>query len=276
VHFFASPRFTAASASITLAFFAMFGSIFFLTQYLQFVLGYTALQAGVRLVPMALVMLVLAPLAGQAVKAVGTKAMVAGGLAVGAAGLWYLALTGTSSGYPHVLVGLLLLGAGLIVMMVPATDSIMGSLPLGQAGVGSAMNDTTREIGGALGVAILGSVLSSRYEPAIGRALAKGFPAAVVAAAKSSVGAAVGAGQATIAQGHAAAGHKIIATADSTFIHSMDSALKIGAVIAFVGALVSAVWLPNRPPSLVEADLAVEEVDVEPAMTTLGPEAAPA
>ncbi|MGH9126295.1 MAG: MFS transporter [Acidimicrobiales bacterium] len=273
VHFFQNPRFTAASTSITLAFFAMFGSIFFLTQYLQFVLGYSALQAGVRLVPMALMMMVLAPIAGQAVKKLGTKGMVAGGLALGAAGLWFLALTTTSSGYGHVLIGLLILGAGLIVMMVPATDSIMGSLPLGQAGVGSAMNDTTREIGGALGVAILGSILSSKYEPAIGHALAGTVGRSVIDMAKNSVGAAIGIGQADIAQGQASVGHHIINAANATFINAMDSAMKIGALIAFAGAVVSFVWLPNRPPQVPSGLSSADEAAVdEAALTVVGGE----
>ena len=249
VKFFANPRFTAASASITLVFFALFGSIFFLTQYLQFVLGYSALQAGIRLVPIALAMMVVAPLAGQAVKKVGSKAMVALGMAVGAGGLWYLSLTMPASGYGHVVLGLILVAGGLALSMVPATESIMGSLPLGQAGVGSAMNDTTREIGGALGVAILGSILSSEYGPAIVKALrGGGLPANALAAARSSVGGAIAVGQRLVRQGRVATGKAIIATSNATFIHSMDSALKVGAAVALVGAVVSALWLPNRPP----------------------------
>ena len=275
VKFFANPRFTAASASITLVFFALFGSIFFLTQYLQFVLGYTALQAGIRLVPIALAMMVVAPLAGQAVKKVGTKAMVAVGMAIGAGGLWYLSQTTPTSGYGHVVLGLVLLAAGLALSMVPATESIMGSLPLGQAGVGSAMNDTTREIGGALGVAILGTILSSRYGPAIVKALgAGGLSGQPLAIAKSSVGGAIGVGQALVHSGQVAAGRAIIATSNATFIHSMDSALKVGALVALAGAVISAVWLPNRAPEApMPASPLVEAGVEEAAVTELGTEA---
>jgi len=269
VKFFANPRFTAASVSIMLVFFAMFGAIFFLTQYLQFVRNYTALQAGVRLVPMAAVMLVLAPLAGQAVKKLGTKGMVAGGMAIGAAGLWYMALTRDSSGYEHVLIGLVLVAAGLALSMVPATDSIMGSLPLGQAGVGSAMNDTTREIGGALGVAILGSILASTYGPAIAHALGHQLPSTALAAAKSSVGGAIGVGQSVIAQGNAVAGRAIITAADHAFIHSMDGALKAGALVALLGCVISAIWLPNRPPAQMDEPTAMEEAGLDEAALTV-------
>jgi EmrB/QacA subfamily drug resistance transporter len=242
VQFFKNPRFTAANMSITLVFFALFGSIFFLTQYLQFVLGYTALQAGLRLAPMALVLMVIAPLAGQLVAKVGTKALVAVGMAIGAAGLWYLAQTTPVSGYWHVLGGLVLVGAGLSMSMVPATESIMGSLPPGKAGVGSAMNDTTREVGGALGVAILGSVLASHYAAAIGKAFGS-LPAPALAAAKSSLGGAIGVGQTIGGQ----AGQALATSAKAAFITSMGTSLKIAAAVALVGAVISALWLPNRP-----------------------------
>src|SRR5207302_1111617 len=117
--------------------------------------------------PMALVLMVVAPVSGQLVERLGNKALVAVGMAVGAGGLYYLSRTTTGSGYLHLLTGLVILAAGLSLSMVPATESIMGSLPPGKAGVGSAMNDTTREVGGALGVAILGSIMASRYSTAI-------------------------------------------------------------------------------------------------------------
>ena len=248
VKFFNNPRFTAANISITLVFFALFGSIFFLTQYLQFVLRYSALEAGVRLVPMAAVLMVVAPMAGVLVKKLGSKAMVAFGMVIGGVGLWYLGSTTVGSGYAHVLTGLIIVAAGLALSMVPATESIMGSLPPGQAGVGSAMNDTTREIGGALGVAVLGSVLSSKYGPDIVRSvggLFAGHPGGVaaLAAVKSSVGGAIGVGTAL----GGAAGHSLILAANSTFITAMDATLKVGALVAVAGGVVSALFLPNRP-----------------------------
>jgi EmrB/QacA subfamily drug resistance transporter len=264
VHFFSNPRFTAANVSITLVFFALFGSIFFLTQYLQFVLGYSALQAGVRLAPMALVLMVVAPVAGQLVERLGNKALVAVGMAVGAGGLYYLSLTTTSSGYVHVLMGLVILAAGLSLSMVPATESIMGSLPPGKAGVGSAMNDTTREVGGALGVAILGSILASRYSTAIVHSLGT-LPAQALATAKSSLGGALIVGQ-TIG---GPAGQTVTAAAKSSFISAMDLALQVGALVALGGAVVSAIWLPNRAR---HGDGSIEAVATETSL--VGAEAA--
>ncbi|HEU5002513.1 MAG TPA: MFS transporter [Actinomycetota bacterium] len=273
--FFANPRFTAANISITLVFFALFGSIFFLTQYLQFVLKYTPLEAGVRLVPMAAVLMMVAPITGTLVKKLGSKALVALGMLVGGIGLWYLGSTTTGSGYAHVLTGLIIVAAGLAMSMVPATESIMGSLPPGQAGVGSAMNDTTREIGGALGVAVLGSVLTSKYGPAIVKAvggLFAGHPggAAALAAAKSSVGGAIGVGN-TLG---GAAGHALILTANATFISAMDSTLKVAALVAVAGGVVSALFLPNRPRDEVpSAGEPVQGIEDEAAEALLGAEA---
>jgi EmrB/QacA subfamily drug resistance transporter len=263
VQFFKNPRFTAANMSITLVFFALFGSIFFLTQYLQFVLGYSALQAGLRLAPMALVLMVVAPVAGQLVAKVGTKAMVALGMVIGATGLWYLSQTNPTSGYWHVLGGLAIVAAGLSMSMVPATESIMGSLPPGKAGVGSAMNDTTREVGGALGVAILGTVLTSHYTTAIAKAFGS-LPAPALAAAKSSVGGAIQVGQSVGGQ----AGQALVAIAKSTFITGMASSLEIAAVVALVGAGISALWLPNRPLHVGGYE-AARDAELEPLGTEL-------
>lgn len=263
VQFFKNPRFTAANMSITLVFFALFGSVFFLTQYLQFVLGYTALQAGLRLTPMALVLMVMAPVAGQLVARVGTKALVAVGMAIGAGGLWYLAQTTPASGYWHVLGGLVILAVGLSMSMVPATESIMGSLPPGQAGVGSAMNDTTREIGGALGVAILGSVLASHYTATIGKAFST-LPAPAIAAAKSSVGGAIQVGQQIGGQ----VGQGLVAIAKSTFITAMGSSLEIAAAVALGGAVISALWLPNRAPQVAGHESA-RDAELEPIATEI-------
>src|SRR6266550_1877454 len=229
VQFFKNPRFTAANISITLVFFALFGSIFFLTQYLQFVLGYTALQAGLRLTPMALVLMVVAP----------------------------------ASGYWHVLGGLVIIAVGLSMSMVPATESIMGSLPPGKAGVGSAMNDTTREVGGALGVAILGSVLASHYTATIGKAFGS-LPGPLIAAAKGSVGGAIQVGQQIGGQ----VGQGLVATAKSTFITAMGSSLEIAAAVALGGAVISALWLPNRPPHVAGHE-AARDAELEPIGTEI-------
>jgi MFS family permease len=195
----------------------------------------------------------MAPLTPRLTERFGSKRMVAVGLTTSAIGLLILATVTQSSGYPRVLVGLVVMALGIAMGMVPATDSIMGSLPPEKAGVGSAMNDTTREIGGALGVAILGSIFSSAYATHIAASLA-GLPAATAAAATSSVGAALAIG----AKIGGAQGAEIAASARSSFIHAMDRGLLVGAAIALLGAVVALVWLPNRASDADSIELGVE------------------
>jgi EmrB/QacA subfamily drug resistance transporter len=253
IEFFRNPRFTAASISVTLVFFALFGSLFFLTQYLQFVLGYSALEAGLRVAPIALVLIVVSPLAGRLVNRVGNKVLVVAGMSIVAVGLWFLSTITITSGYPHVLVSLMILGSGISLAMTPATESIMGSLPLAKAGVGSAMNDTTRQIGGALGVAILGSVFASAYTAALAPAAA-GLPASLASAADNSVGAAIAIGQ----QMSGAAGPAFVSAAKESFIHAMDTGLLVGVGVVLIGVVVALGWLPNRPQTSEEIELQVD------------------
>ncbi|MCU1370519.1 MAG: drug resistance transporter, partial [Ilumatobacteraceae bacterium] len=173
IKFFRNPRFSAANLAVTLTFFAMFGSMFVITQFMQFVLGYTPLEAGIRSVPLALMLMVVAPQSTRLVRRVGTKLVVAGGLATVAIGLGVASTATPELGYVgRILPSQILLGLGIALAMAPATESIMGSLPRSKAGVGSAMNDTTRQMGGALGVAIIGSILATSYRPGIVRGLA--------------------------------------------------------------------------------------------------------
>ncbi|MGB8360526.1 MAG: DHA2 family efflux MFS transporter permease subunit [Acidimicrobiia bacterium] len=247
--FFENPRFSAAAAAITLVFFAMFGTIFMLTQYLQFVLGYTPLEAGFRVMPVA-TMVIAAPLSARLTEKFGTKVVVATGLAIVAGAMAILALINDASGYGHVALAISLLGIGMGSAMAPATDSVMGSLPLAKAGVGSAMNDTTRQIGGALGVAILGSVMASSYsatmEPLVTR-----LPAEAAAAASDSIGGAM----AVAAQiGDAAA--PIVEAAKSAFIDAMGTAIWVAVGVALLGSILTAMFLPARPRDTVGAETA--------------------
>ncbi len=173
VRLFNNPRFTAASSTIMVLFFALFGFLFLSTQYLQFVLGYSPSAAGVRVLPYAGAMIVCAPLSARLVASLGTKRVATAGMLLFAAGLAVAASISTSSGYGRLAVAFLLMGAGMGLAGAPATESIMGSLPPERANIGSAVNDTTRELGGALGVAVVGSVASSL----ITGQLADGVPA---------------------------------------------------------------------------------------------------
>jgi len=160
---FRSARFSAASGTITIVFFALMGSLFLMTQYWQLVHGYSPLQAGVHLLPYAATMMIVAPLSARFVERAGTKRVVLIGLTLVTAGLLLLSTIAADSPYPMVISFFMVMAAGMGMTMAPATESVMGSLPREKAGVGSAINDTTRQVGGALGVAIIGSVVSSVY-----------------------------------------------------------------------------------------------------------------
>ena len=248
---FRNPRFSAASAAITLVFFALFGTVFVLQQHLQFVLGYDALEAGSRLLPIATLVLA-APLAARLSERVGTKAVVTAGLVVVTTGLWLISRVDAADGYTPIAWSLAVLGLGMGATMAPATASVMGSLPLAKAGVGSAMNDTTRQVGGALGVAVLGSVLSSSYRDAIAPALA-GLPGQAAAAAHDSVGAALG-----VAGRLGAAGGTLAQAARGAFVDAMGDVALVAAAAALLGALVTLMLLPARaraPEPLLDVDL---------------------
>src|SRR4029077_2462524 len=162
-----------------------------LTQYLQIVLGFSAVKAGALLLPQGAVMMVFAPLSSVWVGRLGNKRVVAGGLVIVAASLVLLAGVNEHTG-ALVVVGLTaLMGLGMANVMAPATDSIMGSLPRAKAGVGSAVNDTTRQVGGAVGVAVLGSVLASRYSSHVESLLGGKAPAPLLDEISNSIGRAV-------------------------------------------------------------------------------------
>ncbi|MCW3035508.1 MAG: drug resistance transporter, EmrB/QacA subfamily, partial [Actinobacteria bacterium] len=184
------------------------------------------------------------------------------GMGFAALGLAYLGTTTAGSGYGHIFMSLLFLGVGIGFAIAPATESIMGSLPIEKAGVGSAMNDTTRQVGGALGVAILGSVFSSAYIAGLAPAL-RSTPAVAAKAAGQSVGAALAQAQRL----GGSAGQALEFAARTSFVHAMDRSLFVGAGFALLGALIALIWLPNRAvPLAADPDLLwEEEIDVVPA-----------
>ena len=257
--FFRNPRFSAASAAITLTFFAMFGSLFVFSQYLQFVLGYTPLQTGVRLLAFAVPMMIIAPLSARLVHQLGTKRVVAAGMILTATGLVLLSFTAGQTTYAAVAWRMVVLACGLALTMAPATESIMGSLPLAKAGVGSAVNDTTRQVGGALGVAVLGSVFTSIYGSHLSNALSgQSLPADALEQAKDSVGAAL---RAAAAIG-GSTGDGIGAAARSAFIDGFHAALRVGALVTIIGVVITLVWLPARARPR-DIDRQAEEFETE-------------
>jgi EmrB/QacA subfamily drug resistance transporter len=242
VRFFANPRFTAASLSVTVVYFGLFGFLFVRTQYLQDVLGYNPLEAGLRVAPIAVVLALGAQLSPHLVRRLGTKLVVAGGMFIIAVGLVVAATATVKSGYGLVLVSILLTGAGMGLVVSPATESIMGSIPRAKAGVGSAMNDTTRQAGGALGVAVMGSVLASRFSSHLAPAVAR---RADGPALRTSVEAAFAAARATAG----APGRALDLAARAAFVNGMDAGVVVAAVVAAAGAVGALLFLPARAKS---------------------------
>jgi EmrB/QacA subfamily drug resistance transporter len=238
--FFENPRFSAAAGAITLVFFAMFGTVFLLTQYLQFVLDFSPLEAGIRVMPVA-TMVIAAPVSARLTERFGTKRVVAAGLVIVAAAMSVLALIDTEAGYGQVALALSLLGVGMGTAMAPATDSVMGSLPLAKAGVGSAMNDTTRQVGGAFGVAVLGSILASSYASSMAP-VAASLPPDVAEVASDSIGGAL-----AVAASIGEAAAPLVEAAKAAFIDAMGNAIWVAAAVALIGAVLTWLFLPARP-----------------------------
>ena len=263
VSVFTNARFSAASAAVAIAFFALFGFIFLITQYFQFVRGYSTLSAGVHTLPFAVAAAFAAPFAPRLVNRFGTTRVVATGLALMSAGFIVSATTSAESSYWfHVVPSMLLIAGGLGFTTAPATEAIMGSLPLEKAGVGSAVNDATRELGGTLGVAVVGSVFSSTYGPQLVENL-RGLPIpgfALDTARESMAGAMIVAEQAP-----AGAQPVIVDSARSAFMDGLAFGSLVAAGAAALGAVAVLVFLPARARSDAAAatpgELTIDERD---------------
>jgi EmrB/QacA subfamily drug resistance transporter len=244
VSVFRNLRFSAASLAVGFVFFALMGVVYFLTTYLQSVMGYSALGAGVRMIPVAIGLVSATKLSVVLTEKIGTKVVVAMGLSTVGGALFVLSTCGVDTGYGRVALALGLMGFGMSLAMSPATESIMGSLPKAKAGIGSAMNDVVRELGGTLGVAVLGSVLASGYGDGMDGAVA-GLPAGAAEAASDSVGAAH---QVAARMGGDAA-TRLITIADQSFVDAMSTTATLAAAVALVGALIAVAFLPSRAGS---------------------------
>jgi EmrB/QacA subfamily drug resistance transporter len=262
VSFFKNPRFTVASWSITMAFFAMSGALFLITQLLQFVMGYDPLAAGYRIAPIAVVLMIVAPQTPKLVERIGTKRTVAIGLVSAATGLLVIASCNPDTSYARVFVGLVVMALGMGLVMAPATESIMGSLPKEKAGVGSAVNDTTRQVGGALGIAVLGSLLAAGYQSQLAANASGRLTGAALTKAKSSIGAAL----VQAARLTGSDSQHVADAAKAAFTHGMHLALVFGAAVTIVAAILATLYLPARAPhhdlnasELLPGDIVVDD-----------------
>jgi hypothetical protein len=256
VGLFKNLRFTAASGSITIGFFTLAGFTFLITQYFQFVRGYSPLGTGVRILPVAFSIAVAAVSGTKLAVRIGNKAVVAAGLAsFGIALLWIAAIAHSGISTPYlILVGTMILGGGgLGLVTAPATEAIMGVVPKEKAGVGSALNDATRLFGAALGVAVIGSVAASLYGSRIGATIPHDIPLKAAIAAKGSVGGALVAAQSLTRAGFAIPAHALSAAAIGSFLHSLAGALTVAGSVALAGAIMAAALLPSRPGKTSQA-----------------------
>ena len=250
VRFFRNARFSAASATITLAYFALFASTFLLTQYFQFVLGYSPLESGLMLTPVALGLMIGSPIAPRFVQRLGTKRVVVFGLVVVAAAMACYASDTIMSSFALGFGVRLVYGIGMGVTVAPVTESIMGSLPPGRAGVGSAVNDTTRQTGGALGVAVLGSIFASQYHATFDAA--RNLPPGVAHSARDSIGTSL-----QVAR-HLPAGvaTQVRGVATDAFLSSMRITYACAVAVVLVAVFVAARFLPARAKEPEEHEVA--------------------
>ena len=240
VRFFKNPRFSAASATITITFFGFYASTFLLTQYFQFILNYSPLKAGVMLIPTAVGMMTGSPTAPRLVERFGTKRVVCLGLALVAIATACYASNTIMSNLLTGLIVRLIIGIGFGITTAPVTESIMGSLPPSRAGVGSAVNDTTRQTGGATGVAVIGSIFAARYHAAIGAL--PFLPAGVRPIARESIGTSL---QIASRLG-GPTGAQLRSAAEHAYLASMRVTYAISVMIVLTAIGVAYKYLPAR------------------------------
>ncbi|MCX5396639.1 MFS transporter [Streptomyces sp. NBC_00102] len=240
VSHFKKPAFSAAVAAIALVFFALMGVTFFSAFYLQSVRGYSALQSGLLVLPLAAAQMIFSPRARIVVQRFGVRAVCTVGLILVAAGLSAFAVFDADTPVWVLCVVFFVQGAGMAHIMPPVTVAIMQALPREKAGAGSAINNTFRQVGGALGIAVLGSVLSTVYRGDI-----EGHLSAVPAGARDVAGESI---EATlgVAAKLGPAGKPLAAAASDAFINAMHVAALGSAAIALVGAVVVALFLPGK------------------------------
>ena len=255
---FLNARLSASVGAIGIAFMAMLGMMFMLTQFLQFVQGYSPLDTGIRLVPMALGFMVGAPTSAILVARLNARTVITGGLFVVAVSVAGMAILDIETAYWITGSLIFAMGLGMSNVMAPATDAVMAAVPEAQAGVGSALNDTIRQIGGALGVGIFGSILSSVYSSSMSDAIS-GLGEGAAAAASNSIGAAL---QVAGSLSGGTAGEELALASRQSFIDGTSIVYVVAGVVALVGTVL--VWRFMPKHDLVAAPVpAPDEVTIE-------------
>ena len=258
LHFFENPRFSMAASSIAIAFFVLGGGSFLLTQYLQFVRGYTPLKAGILFLPLAVTLFVMSPLSAQVAHKFGTKITVAFGLTAVALSAWSISRFSTTSSLLQIELTLAFVGVGLAFTMPPSAESVMGSLPRSQAGVGSATNGTLIQVGGALGVAILGSLLATGYRNHLtALRVFVAVPFQLRQVLKSSIGSAMMAAKSLPSM----LASQLTVGAKGAFVDALSFSLLVAAAVGAVGAVLVLFILPARAVVGEDTEVAVAMSD---------------
>jgi EmrB/QacA subfamily drug resistance transporter len=240
--------FATGTAALAVLFLAMFGFFLILLQFLQLILGYDTLKAALAILPMAATMLPLSAVAATLSERFGQRSVGALGLLVGALSFLYIASLSTDSGYLHLLPGLLAAGAGVALAMTPATNAIVSSLPRSKQGVASAVNDTAREIGAALGIAVLGSAFNAGYRHRIDD-VASALPAEIATHVRDSPAAGYG-----IARQLGPRAEPLLDAVTHSFITGMRWSMLAAAACLFVGAAYVFLAAPQRLEAEVDHD----------------------
>lgn len=268
VRLFKNKNFSVSSLSMMLVFLTMFGFFFVVSQLFQLVLGYGPFESGLRMLPIMPLMVIAAPLSASFVPKFGARYVVGGGMMLTAIGVAILSTLDAGSGYGHVLGGMIPMAIGMGLTMSPLTELIMSSVPRDKAGIGSAMNDTTREVGTTLGVAILGSILSSGYTSKIGGVASTLAPQAQ-SAVEGSLAGALGTASQLASNGDTAGAAQVVDAAKAAWAHGLQLSMGIGAGIVVIAAIICVRFLPGRGDKVVVEDL--EFVQADGAAGVVGP-----
>jgi EmrB/QacA subfamily drug resistance transporter len=256
VSLFRNLRFTAASGSVTVAFFGIAGFSFLITQYFQFFKGYHPLSTGVHLLPVAFAVGIMSVLGTQLAVRFGTKQVVTAGLLSLAVFFAWVSTADTGTSYLEIVGQMLLGGSGVGLVSAPATEAIMGVVPKAKAGIGSAVNDATRLLGSTLGVAVIGSVFASLYNSRLSGRLPAELAPRLARTAHNSVGGALELANRTSLNGHPALGTAVHAAASNAFFHGFSAACLVAAGVSAAAAIAALVLLPAHPAT--ELTLALE------------------
>ena len=267
VSFFKNMSFTGANLAIALVMFGMMGTMFFFSQYYQSVQGATAFEAGLRVFPLSLFLMLAAALSTRIVEKIGIKFAVGIGILMVGTGLFYFSqILAIDTPYWMIVIGYAIMAFGMGTAMTPATDSIMGSVPLNKAGVGSAMNDTTRQLGGALGIAVLGTLMNNIYLEEVNvladNPMLAQMPAEIMMAIRNSIqGAHLVVGKIPMPQ----LATLVADTANQAFVNGITAAMFVGAIIAWVSAVLVFLILPAKIQPAEEIGIPAANIEIAPA-----------